>query len=87
MKKGPGIKQKGIFGGAELGGPFKHPYHQEEMQSIHKELLVNHEEQEALSGGQRLLGVYGLTLLVEEWLSWEGSDQNSVFHGVLYSIV
>lgn len=56
-EKGPWHETEGDFGGAELRGPSNHPYLQEEMRSISKELFVKHEKtEEALFGGKTASG-------------------------------
>lgn len=55
------MKQRAIFGGAELKGPSEHPCLQEEMQSINKEPFVKHEKtEEALFWGEDHLWVFAV---------------------------
>lgn len=56
MRKASWHKTKGCFGGAELRGPSKHPYLQEEMLSVNKELFIEPGSQKALFWGRQLCG-------------------------------
>lgn len=89
MRKGPWHKTKGYFGGAELRGPSKHPYLQEEILSVNKELFIEPESQKALFWGRQLAGIYSITMTIKEWLSWkEGKMPRAfVFYLVLYPVL
>lgn len=50
--------EKGHFGGAGPRGPFKHPYLQEGMLSVNKELFIEHEKQRKASFGEHSFWVF-----------------------------
>lgn len=89
MRKASWHKTKGCFGGAELRGPSKHPYFQEEMLSVNKELFIEPGSQKALFWGRQLAGIYSITMTIKEWLSWKEGKMPRifVFYLVLYSVL
>lgn len=89
MRKASWHKTKGYFGGAELRGPSKHPYLQEEMLSVNKELFIEPGSQKALFWGRQLAGIYSITMTIKEWLSWKEGKMPRifVFYLVLYSVL